>query len=172
MAINDRSSHPDRECKDQHSRGGEREAPWHDRGPRVARMNEHIEGRENEHDDVAKRVRPCRRLSAHIRSPRKSIRPKIAARTPKTTPTLTSHAEKSAHIMSADLQYVMSVSRTPTKHTIGIGTRSGWIGRWKRLIVERGLASDNGFLPQRLWGFRSAIIRTSWLLLGVDDGLN
>ncbi len=40
----------------------------------------------------------CSRIS---RSPRKSINPASAASQPMMTPTVTSHAEKSAHIMSA-----------------------------------------------------------------------
>src|SRR5436190_463265 len=56
------------------------------------------------------------------RFPKKSIKPAIAATQPKIVPTVTSHAEKSAHIMSAVRQYIRSVSSVPTKQAIGMGT--------------------------------------------------
>src|ERR1700685_2829862 len=67
-----------------------------------------------------------------------------------TTQTVTSHAEKFAHIISADHQYVRSVRRTPTKHAIGIGTSIGWMGCRKMRIEERGFATDNVFLTGAL----------------------
>jgi hypothetical protein len=40
-------------------------------------------------------------------------------------PTVTSHAEKSAHITSAMRQYTTSMSSVPTKHAMGMGTSMG-----------------------------------------------
>src|SRR6185369_13393075 len=74
------------------------------------------------------------------RLPRKSIKPVIAASQPMITPTVTSQAEKSAHIISPVRQYVMSVSNAPTKHTIGNGTSMGWIGCAPIRAVEEGIS--------------------------------
>src|ERR1700682_830349 len=81
----------------------------------------------------------CARIDPLLR---KSIRPKIAARNPKITPTLTSHAEKFAHIIWADHQYVRSVRRTPRKQAIGIGASIGWMGCRKIRDVARGFVTD------------------------------
>src|SRR6185312_5417183 len=67
-----------------------------------------------------------------------------AASQPMTTPTVTSHAEKSAHIMSAVHQYIRSVRSVPTKQTIGKGTSIGWIGILAIRAVERAFSPAIG----------------------------
>ena len=80
------------------------------------------------------------------RLPRKSMRPAIAASQPTIVPTVTSHAEKSAHVISAVCQYIRSVRSVPTKQAIGIGTRIGWMGWLPMRAVEmrRGLENLRG----------------------------
>ena len=91
--------------QNQHGRGRKREAPGHDRSPCVPRMNEHVERGQNEHDDVADRVRPRRRLSADQPIAEKIDQSENCGEIkPTITPTVTSHAEKFAHIISADHQ--------------------------------------------------------------------
>ena len=64
----------------------------------------------------------------------------MAARTPIKSPANSSHAEKSAHIISAVFQYAKSVNSVPTKQAIGNGTSMGCMGWLAMRAVEAGFA--------------------------------
>ena len=79
-------------------------------------MHQYIEGCEHQHENVAEHVRPGRRRERIRRLLRKSIRPATAASSPMIRPTVTSHAEKSAHIILAVRIGDISDQRTYEAH--------------------------------------------------------